>query len=68
MDVLTGTVLPMNNFGWYFRPSTNNYEFWWQGIVPVLQVGAEVLPAMPTAIADEIMCAVSLKGDRGVLD
>jgi len=68
METLEGTVLPRNNFGWYFRPATNQYEFWWGGEQPFLNLSAEILPIMPNELADEIKMAVTLKGDRANLD
>lgn len=68
METLDGTVLPFNRFGWYFRPATNMFEFWWMGDQPTMFVSNDVIPAMPMWIAEEITMAVAWKGDKGVLD
>ena len=52
-DTLIGTIMPRNNFGWYFRPSTRMYEIWWMGDMPVISLSAEVLPFMPNELVDQ---------------
>lgn len=61
MEVLEGTVLPFYRFGWYYRPSTHVYEFWWMGEVPMISVSAEMLATMPKSLFDEIMIGSALK-------
>lgn len=68
METLEGTVLPYDRMGWFFRPSTNMYEFWWMGSEPKLCLAAEIVPAMPNMIADEIKMAITLKGARATID
>lgn len=70
METLTGTILPRNNFGWYFRPSTQCYEFWWlsEADRPWIVLTSNLLDCMPSEIANEILVSVSLKGDKGTLD
>lgn len=67
METLTGTVLPQNLYGWYYRSSTHCYEQWW-GNNLLLTVSAEILPVMPTMLSDEIHFGVAVKGAKGMLD
>lgn len=53
--------------GWYLRPSTMTYEFWWMGTEPIVSVTVEVLMSLPTFAEKEIRCAVEAKGEAGVL-
>lgn len=68
MEVLEGTIMPRYNFGWYFRPSIQTYEFWWMGNEPMIRLTAEMLPCVPLELSDEIKMAISLKGDKALLD
>lgn len=60
MDTLIGTPEVEARYGWYFRPSENNYEFWWgPGIYVVID--ACMLDVMPTWLATEIRASATVK-------
>jgi len=47
--------------GWYYRPATNMYEFWWQGPEPKISLAAEMLDVMPMEIVMEIKASATVK-------
>jgi hypothetical protein len=63
MKTLQGTPSPWypNRMGWYYRPSQQVYEFWWQGYQPVITLAAVMLDVMPTEIVMEIRASVTVK-------
>lgn len=63
VQTLNGAGEPhyLNRMGWYYRPSTNMYEFWWQGAVPKIALAAEMLDVMPDFIVMEIRASCTVK-------
>lgn len=47
--------------GWYYRQSTDTYEFWWMGSEPKIALAAVMLEVMPFEIVREIQQAVQHK-------
>ena len=64
METLQRTPDPFQTYmGWYFRPSTDMYEFWWLGHAPVICLAAVMLEVMPVEIVNEIRSATVFKTD-----
>lgn len=51
----------LDRMGWYYRPSQDTFEFWWQGSGPLLTLAACILDIMPTFIQMEILASVTVK-------
>lgn len=62
METLQRTPDPFQTYmGWYYRPSTDMYEFWWLGHAPVICLAAVMLEVMPSGIVREITVSVADK-------
>lgn len=62
METLQRTPDPFQTYmGWYYRPGTDTYEFWWLGQEPMLALPAVMLDVMPSGIVREITSAVADK-------
>lgn len=68
METLVGGPSYPERFGWYYRPATFCYEFWWQGREPKMVVTADVVEFMPDWLRQEITLAVSWKGSQATLN
>jgi hypothetical protein len=66
-NVKTKVSYPMR-FGWYYRHSTSQNEFWWGGFEPLLTVTDEGLMGMPEEIVHEVGNALNAKGEGAYLD
>lgn len=60
MNTLNASEYEAGRYGWYFRPSTQMYEFWW-GTRNMIALDAMMLEVMPTYIAMEIRASVTVK-------
>lgn len=60
---LNGAAEPhyLDRLGWYYRPSQDMFEFWWQGSGPMIALAAVMLDVMPTFIQMEILASVTVK-------
>jgi hypothetical protein len=60
-----GTPEPyyLDRMGWYYRPSKDQYEFWWMGSKPIITLDAFMADIMPSDIVYEIKTAVANKVD-----
>jgi hypothetical protein len=57
-----------DRFGWYYRGSHDQYEFWWQGSEPRITLSAIIVrELLPEIVTEEIVSGVELKGDDGIL-
>jgi hypothetical protein len=65
--VKTAVSYPMR-FGWYYRHSMFQHEFWWGGTAPLVSVTDEHLMGMPQEIIQEIGNALNAKGEGAFLD
>lgn len=52
-----------DRMGWYYRPSKDQYEFWWMGCAPKITLDAFMADIMPSDIVYEIKSAVANKVD-----
>jgi hypothetical protein len=57
----TPDAFHLDLMGWYYRPSQDLYEFWWQGSTPLISLDAMMLSFMPGEICVEIRAATMIK-------
>jgi hypothetical protein len=60
METLVGSPFAEQRYGWYYRPSSQEYEFWWCYEARIT-VHSEILNAMPDYIAMEIRASALVK-------